>query len=164
MPTPVPTPVYVERVAAPASWWVVTGLAVLAVTLTLSVAPVWVLAVVPPLATVGAVLALRAYALLVLVDDAGLTVGRAHLPWTAIGTVEPLGPEAAAVLRGRGADPRAFLGLRSYAPTAVRVGVADPGDPTPYWYVSTRHPDALAEALALAPSADGSPGAGRAPS
>jgi hypothetical protein len=29
----------------------------------------------------------------------------------------------------------------------VRVDVADPDDPTPYWLVSSRHPDKLAEAL-----------------
>ena len=37
--------------------------------------------------------------------------------------------------------------LRSYIPTALRVEVTDPQDPTPYVYVSTRDPEALSAAL-----------------
>jgi DUF3093 family protein len=37
--------------------------------------------------------------------------------------------------------------LRSYVPTAVRVDVTDPADPTPYLYLSTRRPEKLAKAL-----------------
>ncbi len=40
--------------------------------------------------------------------------------------------------------------LRGYVPTAVRVEVTDPQDPTPYVYLSTRHPQRLVEALASA--------------
>ncbi|MFB7222118.1 DUF3093 family protein [Streptomyces sp. NPDC056227] len=35
----------------------------------------------------------------------------------------------------------------SCIPTAVRVEVVDPDDPTPYVYVSTRTPQLLAEAI-----------------
>jgi hypothetical protein len=37
--------------------------------------------------------------------------------------------------------------LRSYVPTALKVDVTDPADPTPYLYLSTRSPKRLAEAL-----------------
>ena len=37
--------------------------------------------------------------------------------------------------------------LRSYIPTALRVEVTDPADPTPYLYLSTREPEGLAAAL-----------------
>jgi hypothetical protein len=37
--------------------------------------------------------------------------------------------------------------LRSYVPTALKVEVTDPDDPTPYIYVSTRSPERLAAAL-----------------
>ncbi|GLV74094.1 hypothetical protein Shyhy02_20960 [Streptomyces hygroscopicus subsp. hygroscopicus] len=43
--------------------------------------------------------------------------------------------------------------LRSYIPTALRVEVTDPEDPTPYVYVSTRNPEALAAALTAVRSA-----------
>lgn len=37
--------------------------------------------------------------------------------------------------------------LRGYIPTAVRVEVTDPEDPTPYLYLSTRQPERLVAAL-----------------
>jgi hypothetical protein len=42
--------------------------------------------------------------------------------------------------------------LRSYVPTALRVEVTDPADPTPYLYLSTRDPEALAAAIGAARS------------
>ncbi|MDX6354043.1 MAG: hypothetical protein QOF98_946, partial [Streptomyces sp.] len=51
------------------------------------------------------------------------------------------------------ADPRAFMLLRSYVPTALKVTVIDPTDPTPYLYLSTRTPQRLAEALAAVKTA-----------
>ncbi|WP_029088659.1 DUF3093 domain-containing protein [Brevibacterium album] len=49
--------------------------------------------------------------------------------------------------RGRELDVRAFLMLRPWVRTVVRVDIADPADPTPYWLVSTRRPRELAAAL-----------------
>jgi hypothetical protein len=37
--------------------------------------------------------------------------------------------------------------LRAYLKRSVRVEVTDPADPTPYWLVSSRHPEQLAKAL-----------------
>ena len=48
---------------------------------------------------------------------------------------------------GVDADARAYLLLRPYLKRAVRVEITDPADPTPYWLVSTRHPDRLAAAV-----------------
>jgi hypothetical protein len=52
-------------------------------------------------------------------------------------------------------DARAFLLLRSYVKTAVRVEVVDPLDPHPYLYLSSRHPEKLAAAFARANAAAG---------
>jgi hypothetical protein len=49
--------------------------------------------------------------------------------------------------------------LRSWVPTAVRIDLVDPDDPTPYWFVSTRRPDELVRALTTTRTA----GAGSAP-
>jgi hypothetical protein len=84
---------------------------------------------------------------LVTVSATGLTAGSARLPIDAIGAVAALDAETARHQRGQGADSRAFVLLRGWVPTAVRVVVDDRRDPTPYWYVSTRSPDQLAEAL-----------------
>lgn len=84
---------------------------------------------------------------LVAAGPEGFTAGRATLPTWAIGRVTVLDAEAAVAVRGRDADPRAYLLIRGYVPSAVRVEVDDPDDPVPYWLVSTRHPERLATAL-----------------
>jgi hypothetical protein len=58
-----------------------------------------------------------------------------------------LDADEAAAWRTYKADPRAFLLLRSYIPTALRVEITDQADPTPYVYLSTRDPEGLAAAL-----------------
>ena len=88
---------------------------------------------------------LRLYGL--VAGPEGLQVGRAHLPSRHVGHVEPLGPAATRALLGPDADARAWLQVRPYLDTAVRVDVDDPDDPTPYWVVSTRDPEAVAAAL-----------------
>ncbi len=77
----------------------------------------------------------------------GLRAAGAHLTPEYLGAVLPLDRDESARLRGVEADPRAFLILRGWIPTAVRVDVADPDDPVPYWYVSTRQPEQLAQCL-----------------
>jgi uncharacterized membrane protein (Fun14 family) len=81
------------------------------------------------------------------VAEDGLRAGRAHLTPDAIAAVAPLDRAAAALLRGPGGDARAYLVLRGWVPTAVRIDLDDAADPHPYWYVSTRHPEQLATAL-----------------
>jgi hypothetical protein len=106
----------------------------------------WGLAVLLVAETVVAVGWLRSAAVL-RVDADGFAAGRAVLPHEAVGTVTPLDAEQARELRGTGADSRAFMLLRGWIATALRVDVNDPNDPTPYWYVSTRRPQELAQAL-----------------
>jgi hypothetical protein len=64
-----------------------------------------------------------------------------------------LDAEEARAWRTYKADTRAFLLLRGYIPTALRVEVTDPEDPTPYLYLSTREPERLAQALEAAKAA-----------
>jgi hypothetical protein len=59
-------------------------------------------------------------------------------------------------MAGRDADARAYLLLRPYVRRAVRIEITDPRDTTPYWLLSTRHPERLAAALSSAP-VDGVP-------
>ena len=70
---------------------------------------------------------------------------------TSSGAVPPLdAAQARAPARPR-RGPRAYLLLRPWLPRAVRVDLDDPRDPTPYWYVSSRHPDRLAAARGAGP-------------
>ena len=52
--------------------------------------------------------------------------------------------------RGAQLDARAWPLIRGWVSPVVRVTVTDPQDPTPYWLVSTRHPEKLVEALETA--------------
>ena len=60
------------------------------------------------------------------------------------------------------ANARAFMLLRSYIPTGIRVMVTDPQDPTPYLYLSTRGPERLAQAI-VAAKAEAASGSRRRP-
>lgn len=86
----------------------------------------------------------------VSVRDGFLEAGTARLPLDALGEVAVLDAEAARELRTTGADMRAFMMLRGYVRTAVKVEVTDPEDPTPYLYLSTRQPEKLAKVLRAA--------------
>jgi len=92
--------------------------------------------------------ALQRLAWRIEVDASGLRVGPVLLPAVNVGSAAPLDAAAARRLRGVGADARAFMVLRGWVATAVRVDLDDEVDPTPYWMVSTRHPEQLARALA----------------
>nr|BEK71469.1 DUF3093 domain-containing protein [Kitasatospora purpeofusca] len=76
-----------------------------------------------------------------------LLAGEARLPLEVLGQVQPLDRKEALAWRTWKSDPRAFMLLRSYIHTALRVEVVDPADPTPYLYLSTRHPQRLAQAI-----------------
>lgn len=140
---------YAERLTVPLRWWVQGTMLLATFWLALVVA-------VPPVfawTATGVLVASMAGgfawygAARIVVGDGELRAGRAHIPLRHVGTVEPLDTEAARRAFGVEADARAHLVLRPYAHRAVRIEVTDPADPTPYWLVSTRHPDHLAAAL-----------------
>lgn len=95
------------------------------------------------LLTVG----LLAWSPVIEVGGGQLVAGRAHIEIGFIGDVDELDQTHAAATRGRDADTRAWMLLRGWIPTALRVDITDPADPTPYWYLSTRHPHRLASAI-----------------
>ena len=140
---------YEERLGVPLRWWV-QG--------TMLVASLW-LAVVVALPGVlawtvsGIALGVMALALLsygsprIRVSDGVFHAGRARIEAAHLGDAAALDRDATRRAAGPEADARAYLLLRPYLKRAVRVTVTDPRDPTPYWLVATRHPDALVRAL-----------------
>jgi Protein of unknown function (DUF3093) len=48
---------------------------------------------------------------------------------------------------GREGDPGAFVSIRPWIGPGVQVLLDDPDDPTPYWVISSRHPDAVVRTL-----------------
>ncbi|MFE0354301.1 DUF3093 domain-containing protein [Streptomyces nigra] len=145
---------YEERLTAPRSWWLVSFLVGLSLALVLL--PFGTLPMLVGLAggTAAAAVAASSYgSVRIRVVGDSLVAGDARIPLTALGEAEVLDAEEARAWRTHKADTRAFLLLRSYIPTALRVEVTDPEDPTPYLYLSTREPERLAEAIRSAKAA-----------
>jgi len=84
----------------------------------------------------------------VRVADGVLHVPGARAPLTAFGPPEVLEASELRLWMGPRADVRAWVATRPWLRTGVRLPVVDPEDETPYWIVGTRHPAALAEAVA----------------
>ncbi|WP_406399119.1 DUF3093 domain-containing protein [Streptomyces sp. NBC_00879] len=141
-------PHYEERLTAPRSWWVITALVGIAGGLVvLPLGPLPMLGGLIGAAAVAAVVVSSYGSVRIRVVAGSLVAGEARIPLTALGEAEVLDAEEARAWRSYKADPRAFMLLRSYVPTALRIEVTDPADPTPYVYLSTRNPKALAAAL-----------------
>jgi len=144
---------YDERLAVPLRWWAQGTMLVATLWLTV------VVAVPGPTAWVVTALALGLLALAlfwygdarVVVRDGWFQAGRARIEAEHVGEVAALDAEQTRLVAGRDADARAYLLLRPYLHRAVRVEVVDPADPTPYWLVSSRNPEALADALTALP-------------
>jgi hypothetical protein len=98
----------------------------------------------------GACVLLFATAPVIEVRDGEFRAGRAHIPLRFTGEARGYRKEAATAARGVDLDARAYLCLRGWVDPVLRVEVTDPDDPTPYWVVSTRRPDQLADALRAA--------------
>ncbi|KMS76005.1 membrane protein [Streptomyces viridochromogenes] len=142
---------YEERLTAPRSWWLVSFL--VGVSMALILLPFGTLPMLGGLAggTAAAAVVASSYgSLRIRVVGGSLIAGEAKIPVTALGEAHILDPEEARAWRTHKADTRAFLLLRAYIPTALRVEVTDPADPTPYLYLSTREPERLAEAIKAA--------------
>lgn len=139
---------YEERLTAPRSWW---ALAVGAgVSLALILLPLGPLALLGGLVggtAAGAALVSAYGSPRLRVVSGSLVAGDARIPVTALGEATVLDRDEALAWRSYKADPRAFMLLRAYVPTALKVEVTDPEDPTPYLYLSTRSPERLAAAL-----------------
>jgi hypothetical protein len=76
-----------------------------------------------------------------------LWVGDAHLPLRFVGEVDVIDRHHKRKALGPELDPAAFVVHRGWINSVVRVHLTDPEDPTPYWMISTRRPERLAEAL-----------------
>lgn len=90
----------------------------------------------------------------IVVDGSTVAAGRARLPTRFVGQVRALDADEAFRTRTADADARAHLVLRPWAsPRAVVMEVTDPEDPHPYWLITTRRPQQLADALLAARTA-----------
>lgn len=155
---------YAERLILP--WWLwipalgVAGLLAAEIHLGAPGVRSWVpYAVLLPLAVVGLWWLGR---IRVAVEGDSLLVDDARLLVRYIATVESLSPDQKRELMGPRAHPLGFVVQRPWVRGAVKLTLDDPDDPTPYWLVSCRRPEALRDAvtqarqeLGVADSADG---------
>jgi hypothetical protein len=140
---------YRERLTAPLSWWITVvafGLVCGWILLVATNRPIAIGAAVLGTGVAGALV--WAYGSVVVESGPnGLRVGPAHLSPRHMGDVVALDPRGFREQLGPQADARAWLRTRPYIEAGVRVEVVDRSDPTPYWLVSSRRPEALVAAL-----------------
>ncbi|WP_329311528.1 DUF3093 domain-containing protein [Streptomyces sp. NBC_01262] len=139
---------YDERLIVPRSWWLIAAGSGFAFALILL--PLGTLPMLAGLVGGGALAAaaVSSYgSARIRVVAGSLVAGDARIPVEALGEATVLDADEAIAWRRHKADPRAFMLLRAYIPTALKVEITDPADPTPYVYLSTRSPQRLASAL-----------------
>lgn len=80
----------------------------------------------------------------IVVTDTTLRAGRATIDRSDIGaaSIVERAERHAAI-----ADARSWKVIRAWIPRGISIPITDANDPTPHWYVSSRHPEELVEAL-----------------
>ena len=76
-----------------------------------------------------------------------LLAGDANLPHTVVDRAMVVPASARQNALGRQLDPAAFLITRSWVPEHVLLVLDDPEDPTPYWLISAKDPEAVLDAF-----------------
>lgn len=76
-----------------------------------------------------------------------LRAGDANLPTTVVSRTLAVPATAKRNAMGRQLDPAAFVVSRSWIPEMVMFVLEDPEDPTPYWLVTSKDPEALLTAF-----------------
>jgi hypothetical protein len=83
----------------------------------------------------------------VLVSGGELRAGGAHINVKYLGDIETLSQDQMRLLRTRDADPAAFLAIKFWVSTGVKITLNDQRDPTPYWLISCKKMDELKNTL-----------------
>ncbi|MCQ9342487.1 DUF3093 domain-containing protein [Corynebacterium sp. 76QC2CO] len=145
---------YSERQWVPWYWWLIAGflVALLTAQFAMNRAEIWlyVPAVLLSAAAVWILLSLSGTRLRVEEDSTGvrwLVAGEANLPHTVVSRALAVPSNAKRSAMGRQLDPAAYLVSHGWVPEMAMLVLDDPEDPTPYWLISTKDPDALLEAF-----------------
>jgi hypothetical protein len=83
----------------------------------------------------------------IIVADGELRIQRAHIPVKYLGACEIVSKKSFGFERTRGADPAAYFATTFWISEGLKVEVTDTRDSTPYWLISTRRAEELANAL-----------------
>ncbi|MET0716674.1 MAG: DUF3093 domain-containing protein [Mycetocola sp.] len=101
---------------------------------------------------VGIVTMLLLASPVVAVSDSGLIAGPARLTLEHIGQPQVFLGEEARLERGPRLDARAWLLVRGWVSPVIKIPLNDREDPAPYWLISSRHPQQVADAISKATS------------
>jgi hypothetical protein len=147
MPSDVEQTVFSERLWPSPGIWTATIAFGAAIGLIPAPVNATVAVIVGALSIVGLVTLLVLTTPSIVLTESHFTAGRARVPIAVVAGVEQLNPEQMRQARGVGLDARAYLCIRGWLPVGARLLLADPRDPTPYWLVSSRRPEALSVAV-----------------
>jgi hypothetical protein len=149
---------YRERLTVPWWWWppafVVAALVALEVNRAARDLPGWVSFAVLFAIASGVLIWFSRFEVRVETGADGspvLWAGPAHLPASAITRSAEIPPTAKSAALGRQLDPAAYVLHRAWVGPLVLVVLDDPEDPTPYWLVSSRHPERVLTAMRDSP-------------
>ena len=151
-------PIYSERLSVPARWWLIAAAGVAVGAAEIFAGFNWQIALI-----VYAALALPVTALLlamssttISVDAGGLHAGGRTLRLAEMSAAAVLDADETRRWLGPGADPAAYVVARGFVRRSVLIRLVDPST-TPYWLVSSRHPDELLAALVREPQPEPGP-------
>jgi len=131
------------------AWWMVVALGLFVPATTLIFLPLSL----PLGASVGIALwlgctgVLWVFAPTISVDDHYVRAGRAGIEHRFVTSMEIFRGVEATQQRGPKLDARAWLVIRGWVDPVVKITIADDNDPTPYWLVSAKHPEAFVAAF-----------------
>jgi hypothetical protein len=137
-----------REVMRPASWLYIAAILII---------PAIILVLAPINMLFGVILSIVVYVAIVVLmilksptielSETTLRVGKAHIARAELGAASAFSGSHAIEQRGTKLDGRAWLMFTGWVDPVVRIDIADPLDPVPYWLVSTRHPEAFVAAL-----------------
>jgi len=137
-----------REVMRPASWLYVA---------TILIIPAIILVLAPINMLFGIILSIVVYVAIVIVmvvkspsielTETTLRVGKANIARSQLGAASAFSGSHAIEQRGTKLDGRAWLMFTGWVDPVVRIDIADPLDPVPYWLISTRHPEEFVSAL-----------------
>jgi hypothetical protein len=85
--------------------------------------------------------------LVIEIDNEELRVGPARIEKKYIGHCLNLDAPSFKLVRGRNANPAAYLGIRFWLPTGITMEVKDSRDSTPYWLITSKRGQELTALL-----------------
>lgn len=144
---PTSTPTYTEKLWP--AWWIWVVILGAGGALALAFAPIsvlWSSVVGIIFIIVASILVISSIAKIEVTPER-VSVGRASIEREFIGEFSSHRRDDAFFERGRGLNGTAFMCFRGWIDPVVKMEVTDERDATPYWLVSTRHPEKFVAAL-----------------